>query len=86
MFSRIRQADMAFRELIRDRDSGGLSRFSDALIREGKARREYAATISEKREILLEAMFRRYPAVAQRILAGIQTGRPPRPRRRSTAR
>jgi hypothetical protein len=80
------QVNMAFTQLLRDPEpQEGLHRFSKAMTRAVNARLEHAAALSEMRQILPEAMFRRYPAAAQRILAGIKTGRSGAPRARSTA-
>jgi hypothetical protein len=68
-----RQANMAWRGVIRDREA--LRRFSGPMDREHALSREIEATLYEMSDMLLRAMWQKYPAAARRIIAGLQTKR-----------
>jgi hypothetical protein len=66
-----RQTNMAWRGVIRDREA--LRRFSGLMDRQHVLSREIEATLYEMRDMLLRAMWQKYPAAARRIIAGLQT-------------
>ena len=68
-----RQTNMAWRMIIRDREA--LRRFSELLDRRHALSREIEATLYEMRDMLLRAMWQKYPAATRRIVAGLQRKR-----------
>jgi hypothetical protein len=79
-----RQVNMAFSELVLDREA--LRRFSRALESMREPERLIEAAIEEQRQELLAAMFRRYPAAARRILAGLSKPRPSKTKKAGRAK
>jgi hypothetical protein len=65
-----RQTNMAWRGVIRDREA--LGRYSRLLDRQIVLSREIEATLYDMRDMLLRAMWQKYPAAARRIIAGLQ--------------
>jgi hypothetical protein len=70
-----RQTNMAWRGVIRDREA--LRRFSGLMDRQHALSREIEATLYEMRDMLLRAMWQKYPAATRRIIAGLQGGKRP---------
>jgi hypothetical protein len=71
-----RQMELAFKALVRAFDKEAVRRWCKASDRITLALRVIEVAIHRERQELLTAMYRRYPAAARRILAGLQ-GRQP---------
>ena len=79
-----RQTNMAWRGIIRDREV--LRRFNGLMDRQHALSREIEATLYEMLDMLLRAMWQKYPPQRVRIIAGLQWKRLGRWRGRCSAK